>query len=215
MPDYVKLFLEEVEGRELITEAIQYGMKLVIASDPEQKEALARTYSSLSQGRKVFRLFRFIPETLRACETDLTDIDSILEGLKHASSAIFYVIDHYVWIVQFAIKTSKENVAVVKKWKHRASIIVSVFAILVHIRRMHSLAGEAVTLNKVDSDIVKKDIIKILHNSVRLLLSVHKLDHLLSRNREEWTEKKSGTLGLLSALLGMANRAISNSSVNR
>ena len=71
-------------------EAIQYLCKSAHYLYSEQADRIARIYISLSQGRKVFRLFKFVPELAMVSSSD------VLASLKHLCSGAFYILYHFV-----------------------------------------------------------------------------------------------------------------------
>ena len=116
-----KLF-EFTESRELLIEALQYSCKLIAYFGPDQGPKVARIYRSLSEGRKVFRLFKFVPELA------LIDANDLLASLKHLLAGSFYLLDHWVWLEQVVLQ--RKNLETWKFLKHKISLLASTFGLL-------------------------------------------------------------------------------------
>ena len=207
---YVHVYLEDVDGKEAVTEALQYLTKLVMVAVPEDRAKLRRLYDSFSQARKVFRLFRFIPELLQATDPEPKD-DSFLKRTKHFTAACFFLVDHYLLLLQTFIPADRKHVLLVKSFKNRISLLYSMVGLLVDATE--ALSSIADTLDsRHQPQIMRlkliKSIVKALHHTFRLWLTSHKLEMTLIGKPESWSEQKSGLLGFATAILDLTKRGL-------
>ena len=206
---YVRVYLEEVDGREAVTEALQYCTKLAMVWDPSEKERYRRIYDSFSQGRKVFRLFGFLPEFIRGFDPEPKD-DNLLMKTKHFAAATFYLLDHYVWLLRNMSSTNLHTMSTAKSLKHRASLVYSILSLIVDINEAHSSLKQSVTsdCNNQSNLRLLRSVVKALHHTFRIWLTSHKLHLSLNRKIDSWSETKSGILGLSSAILSLIKKGL-------
>ena len=171
--------LRSTDTRDSITEILQYSSRLIAGVSSNHELAARRVYKSLSEGRKIFRLFRFIPEL----ETLLTinESDVLLQRLSISQSTIafvFYVLDNWIYLLEIVKRKSRRDIRSYKFIKNRVSLLRIILALI--------LTGYELKLEKNKPACSKSENqhgdrqlwIRLFHESLRLWLTLHKL-HLL------------------------------------
>ena len=206
---YVRVYLEEVDGREAITEALQYCTKLAMVWHPDEKQKYQRIYDSFSQGRKVFRLFGFLPEFVKGFDPEPKDNNTLLKT-KHFAAAAFFLLDHYVWLLRNLSSASPSTLSSAKSLKHRASLVYSFISLIVHIHEAQISLQQsfATQCDKEAKARLLRSVVKALHHTFRIWLTTHKLHLSLNRASDSWSDTKSGILGLTSAMLSLIKKGL-------
>ena len=195
---------DDVDSRELLTEALQYACKLGLGLVPDRHDDFLRAYISLSQGRKVFRLFKFVPELIKVSDTDSRDILSLLKGGKHIAIAVFLLMDHYVWLLQSALAHPRTELSPPKSMKHRAALIASVLGALIDLIEMQRIVQKERERAEKSKEI--RTSCRIALHVLRFWLTLHKLNITLVGRQESWGPVKAGLIGLTTACLGLWTR---------
>jgi hypothetical protein len=181
--DKLLLFLTDAlgrtEARDSFTEILQYTARIVAGTCPTQELAARRVYKSLSEGRKIFRLFRFIPE-LRS----LTLVDNPVVLIRRLAisqstvSALFCMLDNLIYYLETVKRKSRGDIRPFKLIKNRVSLLRICIALVLtatELRRELNLKKEVI-LDPEDRSVQLS--VRLWHESLRLWLTVHKL-HLL------------------------------------
>lgn len=181
--DKLLLFLTDAlgrtEARDSFTEILQYTARIVAGTCPTQELAARRVYKSLSEGRKIFRLFRFIPE-LRS----LTLVDDPVVLIRRLAifqstvSALFCMLDNLIYYLETVKRKSRGDIRPFKFIKNRVSLLRICIALVLtalELRRELNLKKEVI-LDPEDRSVQLS--VRLWHESLRLWLTVHKL-HLL------------------------------------
>jgi hypothetical protein len=219
--------LERTDARDSITEILQYTARLSSGLYPSHEIAARRVYKSLSEGRKIFRLFRFVPE-IRQLQ-NIYDPDNLIQSLSRtttSASVLFYVLDNLIYYLETVKRKSRGDIRPFKLIKNRVSnirISIAIILTIFEIRRSFLNPEEAKQQRKSTSDIQEirfKLFVRLWHESLRLWLTLHKL-HLLSLfiNRNIDTMKTTnnsrhkmdivpGLIGLASAVTSLIRRTV-------
>lgn len=161
--------LNATDTRDSITEVLQYSVKLCSGIFSGNELVYRRLYKSLSEGRKIFRLFRFIPEMSNLAHMD--DPDSLLLGIcrfQSCVSVVFYVLDNLVYVLEIVKRKSRREIRPLKYIKNRVALLriwIGIILALFLIKRRKSGLGQHV--------------FRLWHESLRLWLTLHKL-HMMS-----------------------------------
>ena len=180
---------EFTESRELVIEAMQYSCKIVSYICPSKTPVVAKVYKSISEGRKVFRLLKFVPELA------LIEANDHLSDFKHFFSGMFYILDHWVWIEQVVLQ--RKNLETWKYMKHKFSFLASIFGLLIALRDLHRSL-----LCETSQQVLERLSAKSIYNFLRILISLLKLRVL----KFPINSLCVGLLGLVTALLGLSNK---------
>jgi hypothetical protein len=217
--------LAQTDTRDSMTEILQYTARLTAGLFPSQETPARRVYKSLSEGRKIFRLLRFIPET--QCLMQLDDSDYLVLRLSRTQSLLsvaFYVLDNWVYLLETVKRKSRGDVRPFKFLKNRISllrILVSMTVTLLKVRRLHSKSnGDGVESNSSNArrDEYLRLGVRLWHEGLRLWLTLHKL-HLIdlfvkvpspsykvdTSDRHRF-DVLPGAIGLASAVTGFIRR---------
>lgn len=182
--DKLLLFLTDALGRtdarDSFTEILQYTARIIAGTCPTQELAARRVYKSLSEGRKIFRLFRFIPELRNLTLVD--DPDKLISRLaisQSAVSALFCILDNFIYYLETVKRKSRGDIRPFKFIKNRVSLLRICIALVLttlELRRELNLKKEII-LDPEDRSVQLS--VRLWHESLRLWLTLHKL-HLLS-----------------------------------
>ena len=77
---------------------------------------------SISQARKVFRLFRFFDEIkglVKILKTDKPIAFKILSVFTYCCSIMYYITDNTLWTINIVVKSGGLDRTIVKNWKYR------------------------------------------------------------------------------------------------
>ena len=228
--------LGQSDSRDSLTEVMQYSARLMAGTCPSQELAARRVYKSLSEGRKVFRLFRFIPE-LRQLRT-IEDPDPLIQGLTVAQSSfafLFYALDNWIYLLETVKRKSRGDIRPVKHFKNRISllrILIAITLTIAELKREFEKSADLTFSRMLGQDTDSEDekvtrwrfivlTVRFWHETLRLWLTLHKL-HILSQflllppkktvalitvNRREY-DVVPGAVGLASALTGLFRRTV-------
>lgn len=206
--------LSETDSRDSLTEILQYGARLWAGILPSQELPARRVYKSLSKGRKIFRLFRFIPETLYLIQQD--DENAVIRALSRAQSLLsilFYSLDNWVYLLETVKRKSRGDIRPIKYIKNRISLLRILVSITLTLVRVHVSWRES---KRKDEGLILG--VRLWHESLRLWLTLHKL-HLIelfvhlpgtevkpnSSDRHRF-DVLPGAIGLVSAITGFIRR---------
>jgi hypothetical protein len=172
--------LSRTDARDSFTEILQYTARIIAGTCPTQELAARRVYKSLSEGRKIFRLFRFIPELRNLTLVD--DPDKLICRLaisQSAVSALFCILDNFIYYLETVKRKSRGDIRPFKFIKNRVSLLRICIALVLttlELRRELNLKKEII-LDPEDRSVQLS--VRLWHESLRLWLTLHKL-HLLS-----------------------------------
>jgi hypothetical protein len=212
--------LERTDARDSITEILQYSARLASGLYPSHEVASRRVYKSLSEGRKIFRLFRFVPEIKQLQQ--INDVDPLINRLAYYSTSagvIFYVLDNLIYYLETVKRKSRGDIRPFKLIKNRVSMLRITIAItltMLELRRSYLKPDEAMELRR-SVDIVEtrfKLFVRLWHESLRLWLTLHKL-HLLSLfigNKEDTvkvTDESRQKMDILPGIIGLGSAVTS------
>jgi len=214
MITFLSYALERTDTRDSITEILQYSARLSAGILPAHELAARRVYKSLSEGRKIFRLFRFVPE-IRQLQ-DISDSNKFIENMAlstKATSVLFYFLDNFIYYLETVKRKSRGGIRPVKLIKNRISmlrILLSVTLTIAELRRSYAAPNEAVDGPKSISEIRLRLCVRLWHESLRLWLTLHKL-HLLSLFKGhpvdtiKVTPEARHTMDILPGFIGLAS----------
>jgi hypothetical protein len=77
---------------------------------------------SISQARKVFRLFRFFDEIkglVKILKTDKPIAFKILSVFTYFCSIMYYIADNTLWAINIVVKSGGLDRTITKNWKYR------------------------------------------------------------------------------------------------
>jgi hypothetical protein len=170
--------LARTDTRDAITEILQYSARISSGLVPTHDIQARRVYKSLSEGRKIFRLFRFIPEMKTLSE--IHDDDPLIHRISVMTTSLavaFYMLDNSIYYLETVKRKSRGDIRPVKLIKNRLALLRTISGIVLtvlEIRRFRRTFGvrspKAVPVNLW---------VRLWHDSLRLWLTMHKL-HLLS-----------------------------------
>lgn len=213
---------------------MQYSARLLAGMCPVQELAARRVYKSLSEGRKVFRLFRFIPE-LRQLRV-ISDPDPVIHCLSVSQSAaafFFYSLDNWIYLLETVKRKSRGDIRPMKHLKNRISLIRILVALAITLAELNREVKKSVGLtfsrllgqdpDQEDENVNRRKFVLLFvrfwHESLRLWLTLHKL-RILTRfltlgpketfipvSRREY-DILPGAIGLASAVTGFARRTV-------
>jgi hypothetical protein len=213
--------LRSTDTRDSFTEVLQYLARFVAGASARHELAARRVYKSLSEGRRIFRLFRFIPEAETLLKID--ESDRVLHSLEVSQSSVafvFYLLDNWIYLLETVKRKSRGDIRVYKYIKNRVSILrISLALILTvyEIKRKNNLR-EGETCDSRDRHLG----IRLFHESLRMWLTLHKL-HLLRLFMTDNHPKSSppsivhdrtrydilpGLVGLTSAITSLVRKTI-------
>ena len=228
--------LSQTDTRDSLTEIMQYSARIVAGTCTSQEIAARRVYKSLSEGRKIFRLLRFIPE-LRVLRS-IDDLDPALKRLaisQSAAAVAFYVLDNWIYFLETVKRKSRGDIRPIKYIKNRVSllrILISLFLTLAELHRELSqrmepligsiFRGKTSTDDEGSNTTLVSLTVRLWHESLRLWLTLHKL-HLLGlflglpagkrlepvilQDRKRY-DILPGTVGLASAITAFMRKTI-------
>ena len=167
--------LDRTDTRDSITEILQYSARLTAGIVPSSQVPTMRVYKSLSGGRKIFRLFRFVPEMKLLAEMDVDEtFITKLNISTTALSAAFYLLDNSIYYLETVKRKSRSDIRPVKFVKNRLALLRTVLGMLLTVLEMHRI--RKMTTSK---SIPNHMWVRLWHDMLRLWLTMHKL-HLLS-----------------------------------
>ena len=217
--NFVSKALSQTDTRDSLTEILQYSARLVAGTFPDEELAARRVYKSLSEGRKIFRLLRFIPEISNLIQ--INDSDPYIQRLAITQSCAviaFFVLDNWIYFLEIVKRKSRGEIRPLKLIKNRVSLLriaLSLTMTVAELRRLHQ--GTEMKSPGVRPVTYFELVVRFWHESLRLWLTVHKL-HLLdafmdSKNTELLLDKNRydlvpGAVGLASALTGFLRRTV-------
>lgn len=162
--------LNVTDTRDSITEILQYSSRLWAGLDPKNEFACRRIYKSLSEGRKIFRLLRFVPELNFLAQID--DPVWFLRNLSRAQSIIataFYMLDNWVYMLETVKRKSRGEIRPWKYVKNRVSLIRICMGLTLTISELF----RAIYLRN-NSQLLAY-LVRLWHESLRMWLTLHKL----------------------------------------
>ena len=216
--------LSNTDARDSITEIFQYSARLIAGTCPSQELASRRVYRSLSEGRKIYRLFKFIPEINALMH--LRDEDPVLRNLNTMQSIAaigFYILDNWIYLLETVKRKSRGDIRPYKYVKNRVALVRSVISLVITLICIHKLSRVGKTDERPDNANVLKSrkalilIVRLWHESLRLWLTLHKL-HLIelfvvipSAPKYKPSDRHKfdvlpGAIGLASAITGFIRR---------
>jgi hypothetical protein len=115
---------------------------------------------SISQARKVFRLFRFFDEIkglVKILKTDKPIAFKILSVFTYFCSIMYYIADNTLWAINIVVKSGGLDRTIAKNWKYRKNflslcrvIAYSVILIYSVILQKKDLKDKIFTLKKYE-----------------------------------------------------------------
>lgn len=219
--------LDRTDTRDSITEILQYSARVTAGVFPASELQARRVYKSLSEGRKIFRLFRFVPEIRTLLEIQEDDV--VIRRLSFATtclSTLFYILDNSIYYLETVKRKSRGDIRPLKLIKNRLALLRTASGTLLTI--VHLDRSRRVTTTTSKNGISWHLWIRLWHDILRLWLTMHKL-HLLSlflfRNKVVETVAVTpatkykmhilpGTIGLASAITSLVRRTLLRSHEN-
>lgn len=186
--------LNHTDTRDSVTEVLQYTARLASGLFPSQELACRRVYNSLSEGRKIFRLLRFVPEIRDLA--DVNESDPVIRRLTVAQSGVsaaFYLLDNWIYFQETVKRKSRGDIRPVKYVKNRVSLIRVIIGLLLTIAVLHRelrQKSEFVSSHRLREssrndhseplrpNVILSLLVRLWHESLRMWLTLHKL-HLL------------------------------------
>lgn len=171
--------LDRTDTRDAITEVLQYSARLTGGLFPSLELQSRRVYKSLSEGRKIFRLFRFVPEIKVLSE--IQESDQLIRRLSFVTtllSTAFYMLDNSIYYLETVKRKSRGDIRPLKLIKNRLALL-------------RTMSGMLLTIVELDRSRDQKAVdersgsrtwylwLRLWHDALRLWLTMHKL-HLLS-----------------------------------
>jgi len=213
--------LDRTDTRDAITEILQYSARLTAGLLPSFDLQARRVYKSLSEGRKIFRLFRFVPEMKALSEIQEEDIHIYrLNILTSLLSTAFYMLDNFIYYLETVKRKSRGDIRPVKLMKNRLALLRTLSGMLLTILELNQCRKRSRSPSMSPSALNLW--IRLWHDTLRLWLTMHKL-HLLSlflfRNKvvESVAVTPStryqmhilpGAIGLASAITSLVRRTL-------
>ena len=213
--------LDRTDSRDSFTEILQYSARLIAGSCPSQELAARRVYKSLSEGRKIYRLFRFIPE-IRSLSL-ISEANPLVYHLlvqQSVASIMFYMLDNWIYLLETVKRKSRGDIRPFKYIKNRISlfrIIVSLAITMMLLTRARRKESQSTQSSETSNSRYIALWARLWHEILRLWLTLHKL-HLLEQfipiprksivpDRRKF-DILPGALGLASAVTGFIRRTV-------
>jgi hypothetical protein len=222
---FLSAALSNTDARDSITEIFQYSARLVAGVCPSHELVSRRVYRSLSEGRKIYRLFKFIPEMNALMH--IQDADTLIRSLSSFQSVtaiVFYVLDNWIYLLETVKRKSRGDIRPFKYVKNRVAFLRTLFSLIITLIHIHKLSRRAPKSDDPtdDAHVLKSRkalilIVRLWHESLRLWLTLHKL-HLIelfvvspSAPKYKPSDKHKfdvlpGAIGLASAITGFIRR---------
>jgi hypothetical protein len=213
--------LNQTDTRDSLTEVMQYAARLFAGTLPGEQLAARRVYKSLSEGRKILRLFRFIPEINNLIK--ISNSDSFKRHLATSQSAaiiLFFMLDNWIYFIETVKNKSRGDIRPLKLLKNRISLLRIALSLTLTVAELQSVIrckngqqGERPTT-------YRQLLIRFWHECLRLWLTLHKLHMLEAFTRmKELTESNNllqknlydiipGAVGLAAAVTGFLRRTV-------
>ncbi len=216
---FISNALDRTDSRDSFTEVLQYSARLIAGTCPSQELAARRVYKSLSEGRKIYRLFRFIPE-IRSLSliSEANPLVYHLLAQQSVAAISFYILDNWIYLLETVKRKSRGDIRPFKYIKNRISlfrIIVSLAITMILLHRSRRKESRSSQSSETTDSRCIALWARLWHESLRLWLTLHKL-HLLEQfiprqgvvaDRRKF-DILPGALGLASAVTGFIRRTV-------
>jgi hypothetical protein len=170
--------LARTDTRDSITEILQYSARVTSGVFPSYDVQARRIYKSLSEGRKIFRLFRFIPEMKTLSE--IHEEDQLIRRFSVMTTSLavaFYMLDNSIYYLETVKRKSRGDIRPVKLIKNRLALLRTVSGIMLTIFEIRR--NQKTFATRSDKAVPVNLWVRLWHDILRLWLTMHKL-HLLS-----------------------------------
>ena len=226
MPDrlnflnFISKALNQCDTRDSLTEILQYTARLWAGTCLHDDLAARRVYKSLSEGRKIFRLFRFIPELESLLK--LNEVDPIIYKVAFTQSvavAVFFLLDNWIYFLETVKSKTRGDIRLLKLMKNRVSLFRIILALMLTLLELRELVRRNETKSDVRHNTYFDLSVRFWHESLRLWLTLHKLhilelflsskheDVQIMRDRNRY-DVVPGAVGLVAAITGFLRRAV-------
>lgn len=222
---FLSAALSNTDARDSLTEIFQYSARLIAGVSPSHELVSRRVYRSLSEGRKIYRLFKFIPEMNALMH--MQEADTLLRSLgsfQSVTAIVFYVLDNWIYLLETVKRKSRGDIRPFKYVKNRVALLRTLLSFIITLIHIHKMSHRIPKSDKPadDAHVLQSRkalilIVRLWHESLRLWLTLHKL-HLIelfavipSAPKYKPSDKHKfdvlpGAIGLASAITGFIRR---------